>query len=160
MTTGEKILMWVLIFLAFIGFYFIGTAQGWWRNIFSSKPSTTPEKSDLEKCTEANKSKADGEPCSNCVAEGSGAPNFNGIIRNGVCSPKAEPAPAPAIRRYIVSNANGAIIYTLQGNNFVAPAVPNKVQAGTQIIILAVSPNRDYVNTSFGWLSINDIGAL
>lgn len=158
MTTGEK---WFTgISAGIIGallIYFIGVTQGWWKNIFASAPSHAPTKTDFEKCTEANKSKADGTSCSNCVPEGSGQPNYNGIIRNGECVPKRESVSEPMLKRYVVSNKNGATVYSLQGNNFVAPRVPNKVPFKTLVTILAISPDQQYVNTAYGWLSISDI---
>lgn len=157
MTTGEKILTGFVILLIVTGIYFLGTAQGWWRNIFVPATSPAPETSDFEKCTEANKSKIDGTPCSNCVAEGSGQPNFNGVIKDGECVVKPASAPAPTIKRYIIGNNNGAIVYLYQGGVFIAPKSKNTIPYATEIKLVSASPNHDYYLTDKGWVSAKDI---
>ena len=129
-----------------------------WEKVKSwfSKPATAPEKTDAEKCTEANKSKPDGEACSNCVAEGSGAPSFNGVIKDGDCVPKQEPAPQPQLLK-IKIKATGAIPYAYVGGRFIAPRSVNKIPAGTVLTVLqrTVSP-AVYYNTAMGWISSGD----
>lgn len=139
----------------------ISLITGKWNPLrwFSSKPDEI-EKSDFEKCEESNKAKADGEPCGNCVPAGSGQPNFNGVIKDGKCVVRQQTAPNFIVKRYMVSNSNGALIYVLQGNNFISPRMGSRVPYKTEIKILGISPKRDYVNTSFGWLSVNDIGEI
>lgn len=160
MTTGEKIFMWFAIFIiALIIIYFIGVAQWGWKNIFAPKPPIITQ-TDAEKCTQANKSKKDGEVCSNCVPEGSGMPNYNGVIKDGICVAKPEATPAPAIKKYVVSNQKGATIYSLQQGTFVPPRIPNVVPYGTQITILAIHQNQQFANTAYGWLKLTDIGIV
>lgn len=158
MTTNQKwILGLALATIAGLLIYFNWDKIKTWK-IFGG--TSTPEKTDLEKCQEANKSKADGEACTNCVTQESGITVFNGKIVNGECRPVPQQAPQPALKKYVVSNTSGATVYTLQQGNFVAPRIPNTVPYGTQIAILNVSTDRQYVNTSFGWLSLRDIGVV
>lgn len=151
MTTSEKwILALALIAIAGMIIYFNRD------KIFKPRqePSQSPEKNAYEKCVEANKSKKDGEECSNCTAEGSGMPSFNGVIKDGVCVQKEKE------KRYVIINQSGAPIYLLQGGNFTAPQQGSKVPFRTEVKIEAVSPNRDFYRTQYGWLHYRDVGML
>lgn len=160
MTTGEKFLVGTAsALIAGIIIYLIGISAGWWKNPFAPKTEPAPGKSDYDKCVEANKSKTDGEACGNCVSEGSGQPNFNGVIKDGVCVPKQESINIATIK-YVVTNTNGAVIYNLSGSNFSASVPVKKVPVNTQVEVISVSPDAKYVNTSLGWLDINDIGVI
>lgn len=162
MTITEKTFMWIVIFLlGGLVIYSIGVSQGWWRDFFKPKPTPVPEpeKTPYEKCVEINKSLADGEPCGNCIPEGSTIPSYKGIIKDRKCEPIGAPTPKPIV--YAVKTQGGATIYQLIQGNFVAPRIPQKVPFQTQIQIVAISPKRDYVNASgFGWLSVNDIAQI
>lgn len=121
-----------------------------WKNWFGNKPL-----SEKDKCLATNKTLTDGTDCTNCAglsANTSGSRVTRGIIKNGICIEK----PA-AVKKYIISNKNGAIPYSLQGSTFVAPINPVNVPFNTEIKILSISPKKDYVNTSYGWISMNDI---
>lgn len=126
-----------------------------WNSImnFFKGSQTTPssQPSDYDKCVTLNKSKKDGEDCTNCIPIGSSQATFSGVIKDGECV--AKPAPV----RYIISNAQGAPVYLLQGNTFLAPRMPQRVPQGTEVTIFAMSANKDYAKTSYGWLSVNDI---
>lgn len=121
---------------------------------FAPAPDVTP--SDYDKCLEANKAKKDNEACSNCVAEGSGMPVFNGVIKDGVC---VEKQVQQKTKRYIIINNNGAQVYTFDGTNYVGVKTP-PVPYQTEVKIFAVSPKGDYANTALGWLATSDIGAI
>jgi|ERR1051326_2583307 hypothetical protein len=154
MTTGEKFLVGTGVALAAgLIVYLIGIAVGWWKNPFITP---APSKSDYDKCVEANKSKADGENCSFCIEPGNSEIYEKGIIKNGKCVIQTP----DVSRKYVVSNPQGATVYTLQGNMFVAPRIPNKIPAGTQIKILSISMDGKYVNTQSGWILATDIVKL
>lgn len=160
MTTGEKTGIGIAItVVAGIILYFVGVAQGWWRNIFATpEPAPAPEKSEYEKCIDVNKAKQDGDACTSCVPANSSEVIFNGEIKDGECKVKAVTAP-PIAKRFMVGNPNGALVYTYSNNVWMSPRTPNRIAYGTEVQITAMSPDKKYMNTNKGWLASSDIVA-
>lgn len=132
------------------------------RKWFEPTTPPTPEKTDFEKCKVANRAKPDNEPCSNCVAEGSGKPNFNGVIRNGECVRVATSATTIIKLTKIKVKANGAIPYSYVNGNFVALANAAKIPATTELTVLqrATSNGVIYYNTAMGWIIATDVDVI
>lgn len=161
MTSAEK---WSLgIVLTFIGgiiLYIVGVGQGWWRNIFS--PVVT--ESDYAKCVALNKSKRDGEPCTNCVPEGSLIPNFRGAIQNGECVRIAVQSEIlkPRVYRLKVKSPAGAYAYSMQNGNFVAKQGSPTFPVDSNIIAVQyVDKPAPYYRTKQGyWIDAKDVTFL
>lgn len=161
MTTGEKTGIGIAVTVVTgIGIYILGVYQGWWRNIFATpEPTPAPDKSEYEKCIDVNKAKQDGDACTSCVPANSSEAVFNGEIKSGECQRKAA-TPAPAIiKRYMIGNQNGALVYTYSNGTWMTPKTPNRVTYGTEVRIIAMSPDKLYMNTNKGWLAASDIVA-
>lgn len=142
MTTFQK---WLLgIFIAAVVLTII-----FWKNVkaFFTTPADIP-KSDFQKCKEANAAKPDGEACFNCVAEGSGQPNFNGVIKDGICTVKPEAAPTFQVVQLTVINPNGAKVYALQNNNFVAPINAQTLALNTVLYLNTLVERGGYIKIS------------
>lgn len=145
------------------GIYFlIGVIKGEFnpRKWFAPATPPSPDKTDFEQCKEANRSKPDNEPCSNCIAEGSGQPVFNGVIRNGECVRVATSATINL--RKIKVKANGAKPYSVVSGNFVSLANAATIPFGTELTVLQITnaSGTNYFNTAMGWISANDVDVM
>lgn len=145
------------------GIYFlIGVIKGEFnpRKWFTPATPPTSDKTDVEQCKEANRSKPDNEPCSNCVAEGSGQPVFNGVIRNGECVRVATSATINL--RKIKVKANGTKPYSVVNGNFVSMANATTIPEGTELTVLqAVNSNGTvYFNTAMGWIISTSVDVI
>lgn len=133
-----------------------------WKQVkaFFTTPADIPV-SDYEKCVKANQSKPDGEACSNCVAEGSGQPNFNGVIKNGVCTVIPQPASITIAARLKVVNPAGASVYVLTNNNFVSPVTPRVIAVNTVLNLNQLIQRGNYIQIGNNeWLLNSDVQSV
>lgn len=78
-----------------------------------------------------------------------------GIIVNGQCQ-SLQSQPRPVIK-YVISNPNGAIVYDVQGKNFVAMVPVKKIPLQTEVQVISTSEDQKYVNTNLGWIEVADL---
>ena len=124
---------------------------------FSPKGNLPPSKSDYEKCVESNKAKADGVSCSNCVPDGSGMPNFNGTIVNGICV-RVTSQPVSDTKRIQITKEGGTRTFSKDsGGNIVSPQNANMIPKGAVLTVTqSVTSPAPYYNTMYGWIDAND----
>lgn len=121
-----------------------------WKNWFGP-----PEPTEYDKCVTANKAKADGDACTNCTKDSKTRPFiFQGIIKDGVCIKKPDEKP----KVYAISAGGGAVAYSFDGTKFTPSN--SKVDEGVRIKILDLSPDKKFVNTIAGWISVDDIKVI
>lgn len=149
------------IFLAFIAgiiLYAVGVNQKWWKNIFA--PNGESEKPEYKKCIESNKSKSDGEPCNNCIPEGSQQATFSGVIKNGICEkPTQQPEPRPSFTNkiQIIKQGGTRTFATDSTGNIVSPQNANMVPQGTVLTFTKyITSPSTYYETQFGWIDGKD----
>lgn len=129
--------------------------QNW---LFNTPPVT---KSAYDDCVKKNKGLAEGQPCTNCIPDGTRGVTFNGIISNGECverldpnpTPQPKPEPAPVVYRLQVSNPKGTREVTIQDGEFVI--LPNaKTIPYNTILDIKSSVNKPdvYFQTNQGWV--------
>lgn len=69
-------------------------------------------------------------------------------------------APVNADKSYIISSADGAIVYFYDNGIFSQPENPQRLPQSTEIKILSLSPDKKFAETVYGWININDISVV
>lgn len=120
-------------------------------------PETPDSESDFDKCLKKNKSMADGEPCTNCLPEGSTQPVYAGVIENGVCE-RIVSANSQSFNKIKIVKLGGASTFmTDAAGNIVPSTTPDSIPEGTILTVTQyVTAPRIYYNTPSGWIDGND----